>query len=203
MVNIIVILGKEKKRVKRTIIKLWSILDPIYYSCSRLQSLEQITGHPNIFRVRLTRYRGRDVNLSDGTLIKKNDFLVKIHLHNVRILSEMQNFDDFKKSLFLYNKVKESLPDLARYISHHKNHNQIKGIIGISFIDKGYKRFGFESFPCTNFSYIWFKRIALYPIHLLSRSENTSKKKKIPTPQYLFMSKNTLCKKYSSIENVV
>lgn len=197
------ILRKEKIVVKRRILKLWSIIDPIYFSCTRLQCLEQITGHSNIFRVRLTRYKGREVQLSDGTLIRKNDTLVKIHLHNVRILREMQSFDEFKKSVFLYKKVQESLPDLAFYISHHKNRNQIKGIIGISFIDKGYKRFGFESFPCSSLSYIWFKRLALYPIHFLSRTSRTSKKKRFPIPQYLFMSKNTLCKKYGLFVNNV
>lgn len=189
--------------MKRHILKLWSIIDPIYFSFTRLQCLEQITGHSNIFRVRLTRYKGREVHLSDGTLIKKNDILVKIHLHNVRILSEVQCFDDLKKSLFLYKKIQESLPDLAFYITHHKNHKQIKGIIGISFIDKGYKRFGFESFSCSSLSYIWFKRIALYPIHLLSRSKKNLKRKIIPTPHYLFMSKTTLCQKYGTFLNTV
>jgi hypothetical protein len=183
--------------MKYRLIQVWSLLDSAYFFCTRLQCLEQITGNTNVFRVRLTRYKGREVLLSDGTLIKKNDLLIKIHLHNVRILKDMQRIDEnFKKTLFLYNKVKESLPGLAFYLLHHKNNDQIKGLIGITLIDKGYKRLGFESYSLSSRSYIWYKKISLYPIHILSISTPSFKRKKVRTPQYLFMSKDSLCEKY-------
>jgi hypothetical protein len=186
--------------MKQRLIHVWGMLDPFYFFCTRLHCLEQITGNPNIFRVRLTRYKGRDVVLSDGTLIKKNDLLVKIHLHNVRILKEMQCIDgNFKRSFFLYKKVQESLPDLAFFITHHNSKNHIKGIIGITMIDKGYERLGFESVSLSSHSYLWFKRIALYPIHIFSSSKPSSKRKKTPTPQYLFMSKDIICEKHGTI----
>ncbi|MET4559636.1 hypothetical protein ABIA69_000779 [Lysinibacillus parviboronicapiens] len=189
--------------MKQRIIQVWSILDPIYFFFTRLQCLEQNTKNHNVFRVRLTRYKGREVILSDGTVIKKNDLLVKIHFHNVRILKEMQNFDNFKKSVYLYKKIQESLPNLAFFIIHHKNKNQIKGIIGITFIDRGYKRLGFESVPLSNRSYLWFKRITLFPIHVLSSSKYPSKRKKIPTPRYLFMSKDAICEKCGALTKKV
>ena len=190
---------EREMQMKQRLIQVWGMLDSVYYFCTHLQCLEQITGNTNVFRVRLTRYKGREVVLSDGTLIKKNDLLVKIHLHNVRILKEMQCIDEnFKKSLFLYKKVQASLPDLAFFIIHHNKNDQIKGIIGITMIDKGYKRLGFESFSLSSHSYLWFKRIAHYPIHLLSSSKPSSKGKKMPTPQYLFMSKDSICKKYGT-----
>ena len=165
--------------MKQRLIQVWATLDSLYLFCTRLECLEKITGNSNAFRVRLTRYKGSEVILSDGTLIKKNDLLVKIHLHNVRILKEMQCIDgNFKKSLFLYNKVQASLPDLAFFIINHNNKDQIKGIIGITMIAKGYRRLGFESFSLTSHSYLWFKRIAHYPIHLLSSSKPSSKGKK-------------------------
>ena len=77
-----------------------------------------------------------------------------------------------------YKKVQASLPDLAFFIIHHNKNDQIKGIIGITMIDKGYKRLGFESFSLSSHSYLWFKRIAHYPIHLLSSSKPSSKGKK-------------------------
>lgn len=132
--------------MKKFIIQIWGMFDQVYLFCTRLKCLEKISTNYNIFRVRLTRYKGREVVLSDGTSIKKNDLLIKIHLHNVRILEEMKNKDEnFKKSLYLYKKVQESLPDLALYIIHHKNNQQIKGVIGITMINKGFRRLGFES----------------------------------------------------------
>lgn len=186
--------------MKKCLILVWSMFDQVYLFCTRLEYLERNSNNYNIFRVRLTRYKGREVVLSDGTSIKKNDLLVKIHLHNVRILKEMKNKDEnLKRSLYLYKKVQESLPDLALYIIHHKDNNQIKGIIGITLIDKGFKRLGFESVSLSSISYFWFKRIVLYPIHYLSSSKHSSKRKKAPTPHYLFMSKDIICKKYGTI----
>ena len=187
--------------MKYCLIQVWSILDSFYLFCTRLQCLEQVSGNTNIFRVRLTRYKGREVVLSDGTLVKKNDLLIKIHLHNVRLLKEMQCIDkNSKKTLFLYKKVQESLPDLAVYLLHHKNNNQIKGLIGITTLDKGYKRLGFEAFSLSSRSYIWFKLISHYPIHYLSLNSSSSKRKKVRTPQYLFMSRAYLCEKYDAYE---
>jgi hypothetical protein len=65
-------------------------------------------------------------------------------------------------------------------------------------IDKGFKRLGFESFSFSSLSYLWFKRIALYPIHFISSSKHSSKKKKTSNPQYLFMSKDIICEKYGT-----
>lgn len=185
--------------MKQCLIQVWGILDHIYFFCTRLECLEQTSKNYNIFRVRLTRYKGHEVILSDGTIIRKNDLLVKIHLHNVRILKEMKCIDENSiKSLYLYKKVQESLPDLAIFIIQHKNNDQIKGIIGITMIDKGFNRLGFESFSFSSLSYLWFKRISLYPIHFISSSKHSSKKKKTPNPQYLFMSKDIICKKYGT-----
>ena len=110
----------------------------------------------------------------------------------------MQCIDEnFKKSLFLYKKVQASLPDLAFFIIHHNKNDQIKGIIGITMIDKGYKRLGFESFSLSSHSYLWFKRIAHYPIHLLSSSKPSSKGKKCPLLNIY------LCQKTLYVRNMV
>ncbi|MCG7344179.1 hypothetical protein MHZ92_08545 [Sporosarcina sp. ACRSL] len=187
--------------MKQHIINVWSIADPFYLKCTRLQCLEQITGRYSIFRIRLTRYKGREVVLSDGTIIKKNDLLVKIHLHNVRIMKEMQKIDKATNKLYLYKTVYNSMPALAFYVLQHHHREQIKGIIGITSIDKGYRRLGFESFSFSSRMYTWFKRISHYSIHLLSSSKASSKRNKTPMPRYLFMSKDTLCEKYGSLQN--
>ncbi|UAL53095.1 MULTISPECIES: YkoP family protein [Metabacillus] len=183
-------------RVRLYVISAWSIIDPLYFFFTRLHYLEQTKKNDTIFRVRLTRYKGRLVVLSDGTMIKKNDVLVKIHLHNARLLKELQSIDtDFKKAMLLYKKVKESLPHLALYIQRHKNKGEIKGIIGITMLTKGCERLGFESYTISSPTYKWFKKLALYPIYLLSMSKLPPKGKKRPSPKYVFMSKESLYEK--------
>ncbi len=196
--------GGSQIMLKHCFLQVWGICDHIYLLCTRLQCLEHISNNYNILRVRLTHYKGHDVVLLDGTMIKKNDLLVKIHLHNVRLLKEMKCLDQsINKSIYLYKKVQQSLPDLAIFIIQHKQSDQIKGIIGITMIDKGFKRLGFEPASLSSLPYLWFKRLALYPIHFLSSSKPSTKRKHTPTPQYLFMSKDGICKKYgSSTKNI-
>ncbi|PLR81780.1 hypothetical protein CVD25_11475 [Bacillus canaveralius] len=183
-------------RLRHYFLLAWSIIDPVYFFLSRLNYLDRTEEKAAIFRVRLTRYKGREVVLADGTKIKKNDVLIKIHLYNVRLLKELQHIEnDVKKAVILYKKVKESLPYLALYVHQHKNNREIKGIIGITMINKGCERLGFEPHAISSRPYKWIKQLALYPIYLLSKSEIPRGSKR-PDPLYLFISKDSLLKKY-------
>lgn len=168
---------------------VWSIFDPIYFSFTRLKFIEK----HGVFRVRLTRYKGKTIHLSDGTIINKNDLLVKIHLHNVRLIKEMNHIDsDIRKALYIFKQVEKSLPSLANYVKNHPKYEQIQGIIGISGLNKGTSRLGFENFKIQNQLYRRYKHMIFLAIYLL-----TSKSQKIKrSPEYLFMSKNVLLKNY-------
>ncbi|TKC15822.1 YkoP family protein [Robertmurraya kyonggiensis] len=175
-------------------ISIWELINPIYYHCTRLTYLSSHDG--NIFRVRLTKYKGRNIVLSDG--INKNDTLVKIHLHNVRLLKEFKNINsEIRKAKIIYNYVKKSLPEIDLYIQIHIDNTNIKGIIGITTLNKGCERLGFEVFDISHPIYKWFKRshsyqlgfypvkISLYKVYL-----NTHK------PSYLLVSTRKLTNMY-------
>jgi hypothetical protein len=150
----------------------------------------------HIFRVRLTRYKGRNVVLSDGTIIQKNDLLIKIHLHNIRLLKDIYHLtSEIKKARYIYEQVGKGLPHLANYIQSHPQSEDIKGIIGITMLHKGSKRLGFETVPIRNKWYCTFKQIVFLPIHFLA-SNQLSFQEMIRPPKYLFMSKNKLLKQF-------
>jgi len=183
--------------MRRLICLIWSTLDPLYLFCSKLECLQNADGRPTVFRIRLTRYKGRTITLSDGTEIRKNDVLIKVHLYNVLLLQEMLELQDpVKKAFLLYRRVNESLPDLAKFVLYHPKTDQVKGILGITMLHTGYRRLGFESFPITSRLYLWFKRIGQFPMHLLFRPESF-RIKDLPTPHYLFMSKEAIFSKYA------
>lgn len=177
-------------------LSIWSILDPIYYLFTRLTYLEDSNKNRNVFRIRLTRYRGADVVLSDGTYVKKNDLLIKIHLHNVRLMKEMHNLEsETKKGRLIFTHVRSGLPSLAEYIQNHPDYNEIKGIVGITMLHKGCNRLGFETFPIKNRLYKLIKQIVFIPMYCLSVAQISSKSLKRP-PKYLFMSKEILINQY-------
>lgn len=191
----------NKIKMKSYLLIVWNFIDPIYYKFTRLTDIHKETHKENILRVRLTRYKGKNVTLSDGKQINKNDLLLKIHLHNARLLNEMKCMKtDIKKGRFIYQHVKVSLPDLVSYIQNHAKVDEITGIIGISMLNRGAERLGFEIVSISNPFYRWFKWLAFIPIALLSSDDSIFKVLKnsvSSTPKYLFMSKESLLKIYN------
>ncbi|MDQ0218921.1 hypothetical protein ELQ35_10410 [Peribacillus cavernae] len=183
--------------MKGYLLSVWNTLDPLYFMCTRLNYLPE-KEFKNIFRVRLTRYKGVDVTLSDGTQIKKNDTCVKIHLHNIRLLNELKLIkSEVKKAKIIYRNVQRSLPGIEEYIRNHKNFNDIKGIIGITVLNKVCDRLGFEVVEISNPVYKRFKWVTFFPIIFLSSTEASNKNiLKHPAPSYLFISKEKLSKLY-------
>lgn len=185
--------------VREKSLRLWGILDPIYFRFTRLEYVHNHEGKPTLVRVRLTKYKGMDVILRDGTEIKKNDLLLKIHLHNIKLLKRTNAYNsDMRKAIVIVKSVKDSLPDIVRYIEKNHYTEKIKGLIGITMLHKGCTKLGFDSFPIKNRIYKFLKKSALLPIHLLSTGKMG---KEIPDPMYLFMSKQELFRHYSQRSN--
>lgn len=173
--------------MKRYLLTIWNILDPIYYHLSRLHYVADHEQRRTIFRVRLTKYRGSTVVLKDGTIIHKNDLLLKIHLHNVRMIRELKQVDsEMKKAILLYHMVRDDLQCLYRYIEKHPRRHEIKGIVGITMLTRGTKRLAFETFSLKNRYYRLFKQLTFLLIGFIANSPNRNR------PVYLFMSLNRL-----------
>ncbi|MFD1706327.1 hypothetical protein ACFSCZ_06095 [Siminovitchia sediminis] len=182
---------------KQYCISGWNVIDPVYFHFTRLHHIKKQCGEKTIMRVRITRFQGRSVILSDGTIIEKNDILVKVHLHNVQLLSEILQYkSDLRRGKVIYSKVKDALPAVADYVKQNHFSDEIKGLIGITTLYKGCKSLGFESHPIIHPLYRKFKQSALMPIYLLS--SNNWRKHEVPEPMYLFMSKSMLLQKYGS-----
>ncbi|GEN31409.1 hypothetical protein HNQ35_001918 [Cerasibacillus quisquiliarum] len=176
--------------MKGYLLQLWNMIDPIYFHCTRLCYVPDLSHGKTILRVRRTCYKGKPVVLTDGTMIRKNDTLLKIHLHNVRLVSEFHSMNnDIQKALNLYRKIRSSLYHLADFIKKEENCH-VKAILGITMLYQGADRLGFEMFPIKNSYYRQFKKYTFLPINYLA---NASLPKE---PVYLFMSRRTLENQY-------
>ncbi|MBM4762837.1 hypothetical protein [Bacillus sp. B15-48] len=186
--------------MRRYFLTIWSFIDPIYFFFTRLICLPS---EENILRIRLTKYKGRNLVLADGTQINRDDLLVKIHLHNVKLLKELQEMKgELKKARKILYGVQKSLPNVELYVRNHHRSQEIKGIIGITSLNKGCHRLGFEVFEVSHPIYRWFKFMAFLPIEMVA-SSNTSIKWLITNhkPSYLLMSTKTLSTLYRKNEN--
>ena len=184
-------------KIRACFLSLWNLFDPLYYFLSRLSYVDKQNHQNGVFRVRLTKYRGKDLCLEDGTSICKNDLLLKIHLHNAKLLKDMYKLDnDFRKGLYLYNQIKRALPGLSTFIANHPDHEKIKAIFGVTMLHQGSERLGFEIYPILNTYYLHFKQIVQFPIYFLATVKPNQKKRVRPMPKYLFMTKTALHTKF-------
>ncbi|MGE8203476.1 YkoP family protein [Heyndrickxia sp. NPDC080065] len=186
--------------IRYSIISIWTFIDPFYHLIRRLKYIGSFHNKKAIFRVKLTKYKGKDFLLTDGTLITKNDCLLKIHLHNVRILREVISINHpVQRTRAIYKMVEQSMPLLAKFIEDHKRADNIKGVIGITMLNKGVKKLGFEQMYPESGIYTQFKRITQMPIFLLSTTSLSFRRIKNQKPTYLFMSKSQLFEKYLGV----
>lgn len=178
------------------LIKAWSLLDKVYFHCSRLEYVNQEA--KNIFRVKLLTYRGRELFLTNGTSIRTNDTLLKIHLHNCLLIGETMNMsNDTKRALYVYKRVEESMPGLVDFIRNHPRKDDIKGIIGITLLHRGVSRLGFEVKDIENSHYRRAKQFYMKPLFLLFHlNKQHHRKKENMVPKFLVMSKEQLLGKY-------
>lgn len=116
--------------------------------------------------------------------------LVKIHLHNVKLLKELQPIESaVRRGIMLYQKVYQSMPHLADYINRHKRKDEIKGVVGITMLHKGAARLGFDVIKPSSGCYRLFKKAAIFRFYTLL--QNSSPSKTFLTPViYLFPKKN-------------
>ncbi|MFC4557504.1 hypothetical protein ACFO3D_04695 [Virgibacillus kekensis] len=177
--------------MKNYLLGAWNAIDPIYYGISRLHYVPDQEDNNTLFRVRLTRYKGYSVVLSDGTVISKDDLLIKLHLHNVRMISELAAVEsDIKKAVLIYHRVRDGLPGLAKFLASHDRGNEIKGVIGITTLCRGAERLGFEKVTIRSRPYSLYKKMTLLPIKHIANTKLDL------DPAYLFMSKQQLLSKY-------
>ncbi|OQP06103.1 hypothetical protein B1690_09710 [Geobacillus sp. 46C-IIa] len=184
-----------KEKAVQCLLAMWGVIDPIYYACSRLEYAgEARDGLRSIFRVRPLQYKGETIRLSDGTTIAANDWLLKIHLHNVRLVRDLFRYDsDIKKGRYILEQVKAGLPYVAYHLYHHEQSERMKGIIGITMLNKGCERLGFETVDISNPLYRWFKTLALVPMMAVARPGLSPFSR---PPKYLLMSKEKLFSLY-------
>jgi hypothetical protein len=178
-------------------IRIWSFIDDkFYFPCSRLEYVNR--AEKNIFRVKLLTYRGKNLVLSDGTCIHDNDLLLKIHLHNCVLMKEMEHIkNDTKRALYVYDRVKSSMPGLAHFLFNHPKKDRIKGIVGITVLSRGVHRLGFEVKEIPNLYYRRIKQLYMKPMFILCHPDKQIHwKQENLIPKYLMMSKEQIFNKY-------
>lgn len=180
----------------------WKVLDFIYQHLSRLEYVDKKNG--NIFRIVFCKYRGRKLVTRDGIEINNGDYIVKLHIHNLKLTKMLKGItNEARLGLTTLKIVKSSLPQLAIYIDRHPKGERVKAVIGTTFLHRGVNKLGFDV-ECVPSS-IKFKiknqylKLLLFLIHP-NGSERLKVKSKELFLKRVYISKESLLNHYYETE---
>lgn len=125
------------------LLEAWRVWDFIYQHFTRLEYVDKKNG--NIFRIVFCKYKGPQLVTRDGVEINYGDYIVKLHIHNLKLTKMLKGItDETRLGLNTLKIVKSSLPELALYIERNPKREDVKAIIGTTFLHRGVNKLGFD-----------------------------------------------------------
>ncbi|MFV9510846.1 YkoP family protein [Tepidibacillus sp. LV47] len=177
--------------------ELWRVLDFIYQHITRLEYVDKKS---NIFRVVFCKYRGPDLITRDGVIIHHGDPIVKLHIYNWKLTKMLKGItNETRLGLTTLRIVKDSLPTLADYIYNHPKGENVKALVGTTFLHRGIHHLGFDVDKVPNtLKFKWkeqYLRLILYIIHPNGKERLKLRSEEL-VPKRVYMSKDQLFKRY-------
>lgn len=90
----------------------------------------------------ILKHKGKDVSLSDGTIIKKGDTVVEVHINNKKMKDV-----SVRMVLKIFN---SELKAMAKALRDNSEYADIKGVFGRTVLYPLNKKLGFEVFEITS-----------------------------------------------------
>ncbi len=180
-----------------SLLHLWRVWDIIYYHSTRLQYVDK---KHNLFRIVLLPFWGEQLVTKHGSTINKNDLVLKLHIHNFRLAEMIYRKKESKAlGIILLREVRNSMPGLARFVAYHPHADQIKGVVGTTFLHRGVEHLGFSTSKPIESKIYKVKKIYLkWMLRLMhpDGKDRLYKQKEKLTIKRVFISKRELLDRY-------
>jgi len=125
--------------VRRAVFTLWSKWENIF---AQLSNVERISSS-NVFRLSRRRYQGAAVYDPDGRLVARpGDMMGELHFDSLRL--QVSGKSVTQTAIRVLSLVRNSLPELAKYIHNNPDYKGIELIAGVTLIHQGASRLGFQ-----------------------------------------------------------
>lgn len=175
---------------------LWSRVDAVIRLLAGIKDLEG----SKIWRVALRRYRGQSRRLADGTIVKKGDRLLELHLNN-DFLSGMARDTASPEGIAVKaaKEVAHSLSRLARLLKEDNRYQKVKAVFGITILNRPVRRFGFEVYDLEPGALTaltrFYEKMILSIYHPWGPGALKNYRRSVMS-KYVIMSKNELIRRY-------
>ncbi|WP_246628188.1 polysaccharide deacetylase family protein [Paenibacillus oenotherae] len=183
---------------KRMIVACWLVWERIFHVLFRIQE----GGTDSIFHYRKRKYRGKALQLSEGRTIEDGDEVIELHLDNSMLFRMMMESRSLMHvAILLIREVEKAMPKLAEQFAGKEEYANVRGLYGISMINRGAAQFGFTVLELQPGL---FDRLTRFYLKLLMFVLHPSGKKRVRgensrlSPRIIAMSMEELFKRYST-----
>lgn len=176
---------------------LWRGYDVAYRWFHGVEDLPTEEG--SLLRVSVERYRGRQVALSDGTVIVRGDVVGTIHFHNeVAAAIHDQTADPARAGILIRRAFERSMETLAHLSESDPRYQSVKAFRATTILHQGGERFGFDILPPR--SMLFGRIVAAYERFLLARfhplGASRVRRKRFAEVRMIWISRPTLRRRY-------
>lgn len=186
---------------KALLIYLWLKWEKLF---QKLFRVDHIDDEVKLLALRVTKYHGKPIKLNDGATIYNGDKVAELHLNNLMLYEISTKVrTPIQLAVMLIHYVDRDMPKLTKFIQEQPAYRNVKGLYGVSIINRGTKKFGFTVQELPQGIFYFFSRIylriLLYILHPEGR-KRLNTKKELLVPKTIAISKKELLKRFGNEE---
>ncbi len=184
--------------------KIWFLFRPKFWQFyewfyERLFSIERVGPHGESFlRVGRTHYRGPELKLAGGVVLRTGQIVGEIHLDNEAVAAFRSKFStsvEFYGEFFL--RFRQSMRFLAEKAERDPRFQQVAAFRGTTLLHRGLERLGFETFPLERkLNERWQARVQYFFLRHYSEEEWRKKRERGELPRRIWISHPRLMELY-------
>ncbi len=184
--------------LKKCARRLWGGVEWTFRKLGGIRELEE--GKNSFYRMAPRRYRGKDWPMPDGSLLRRGDTYLELHVNNDRLLELFHgNMSLERLALKALREVQKELPLLAGLLKNDPDYRDVKILFGLTLLHRGTERLGFTSIDMKPGVFCaltgWYERWLLALYHPYGFKAVKAYRQK-PAPRYLVMTRRQLLDRY-------
>lgn len=151
-----------------------------------------------LLRVNLRQYRGPEIELRDGTLVRPGDSIGELHLSNSAFFNILRNCSsDVQAVMKIKKEMKQELTQLAELVQQNKIDQRVEAFFGITFFHQGARLLGLDIKEINSAFWRLCYQIGQLPLFILIHPFSwIHPKKKNLVPNEIWISRSALLRHF-------
>jgi peptidoglycan/xylan/chitin deacetylase (PgdA/CDA1 family) len=194
-------LATPPSTARRVLVRLWMIWEHAFI---RLFHVRPVDPDNTFLQVRVREYTdNKPITLEDGETFAKGDRILELHLNNDTLMQlGRTSRNSTHLAIQMIKNIRALLPQITHLIETDPRYRDIKGLYGITLINRGPEQLGFTvlDLPRNPFSFVTklYLRLLMYILHPQGKARLKTKTELL-VPKIIAMSSKELEQRYTPV----